>query len=190
MTFGNSKRMALVKDFLKEDKKKSKSKRSVRSVTSKEFTVETLSLSASSSHSNKSTTSHSSSSIGSGDAFHCKRILKIQKTWENIKRTMTAKEIGSVISQKCKQTDLAASQCLVLVENLDCLIYLLSPDMDDEDVQESMEALSEQNIPMVQVAVVLADAMEECLGKNLSEDERETWQDSLGQTLINMSKLA
>eukprot|EP00977_Amphora_coffeiformis_P025321 scaffold19245_cov199-Amphora_coffeaeformis.AAC.16 len=60
--------------------------------------------------------------------------------------------------------------------------------MDSDDLKEANEVMMEQKIPLVKVASILADAMQECLGKELSAHERELWHDSLGQALVNMTK--
>lgn len=194
MKFDNSKRMAMVKDLIKDDqKKKSKSKQSGERRGS--LGGSNRSLVSASSHSRSSVSSMRSitsqcSSIGADDPFHIKRVMKVQKMWNMLKDEQGAETLGAIFLQLCDDDTPKETSCLVLVETLDYLIHVLSPDMEEDDLLHVTVSLQNENIDVNQLANVLVQAVEAGLDEPLSKREKELWENTVGETLLQTSRLA
>lgn len=187
MGFGNSKRMDLVKDLLKDEKKKKNERRKVSRSLSAYSGMNDSCHSKQSQKSSSSRRSASSSASVSEDPFHAKRIVKIQKLWEKAKVACEndPMALGGVFLKRVLPTDDdVTNKCPQVVEGLDCLIYMLGPDMDKEDVDEL--APSFDGIPTAALGDAFAECMNTCLDKTLSDKDLQILDSAIGMVLRDM----
>lgn len=171
MGFGNAKRMDLVKKLMKEEKKKAKDRSLSR--TGSSYSVD-------------SRRSMRSSSTGgsSDDPFRCKRVIKIQKFWEMAKGSNDPAALGEAFLNHVMPESPDKTKCQTLVETLDCIIYLLGPDMDQEDLAEFSSSF--QGIPTAALADAFGDCLNACLGGTLTAKDTEVVDNAMGMVLRDM----
>jgi hypothetical protein len=207
MVFSNSKRMDLVQGILKDDKKKkkkTKDRSSGVSVTSGHSVRSGHSSSGSTvgSVANRSVSSSRSTStystFGDEDPFNYKRVVRLQKSWEFIKKNVDSGDLGEQILLFMIQADpacrdamnlpsLRSERCTklsqLLIETIDVYIFLLGPDFDEEDMAETAGNLQSEGIPLDTLAEALPEAVNECVG-GLSELDKRVWAETMGALLL------
>ena len=219
MVFDNSKRMALVQDMLKEEKKNKKvdkMKRSNRGLSSasghSKASMSSRGLRCSA-HSRTGTVTSSASSYASSgsedyniDPLHCRKIMKLQKSWESIKQKVKTDIMGEQIVMHMMSVDPRARQAMRLesirsprfdeiaiavMETIESLVFFLGPDFDQDDVMEFIERLTDQGISPDTLAKALPEALNECLQQaedgGLSDKEKNIWKETMGAVLVHDS---
>ena len=215
MVFNNTKRMDLVKDLLKEERKKKSDRdlkktpkqRSNRSMKSNEMNT--------SGHSRTSVTSNSFSSgsfseegKNSGikkDPLHCKNIMKLQKSWEATKQKVDPSTLAEAIvthmvhiepqqaRQAMKLESLQSERCQeigdTVIEVLDSMIFLLGPDFDQDDVLDEVDTLNNYGVDIGLLAQALPTAVMECVA-DMPDKEKALWQKTMPAALqqVNMGQ--
>ena len=173
--------MDMVKDLMKDDKKKKE--RKGRSAMQRTASASTL-ASRQSTRSTRSTAT-TGSSMGADDPFHIKRVMKIQRVWEKVKASADPLTVGKGFLEKILP-DNTEEQCKSVVEQLDCIVYLLGPDMDDDDIEDCADSLDHVGIPAAALGETFTDSVNTLLGGSLSEKEMEVMNNSMGMVLRDM----
>ena len=191
MVFNNSKRMDLVQDMLKEEKKK-------KGELKKKKSSKNLSLSLSGHSKGSVTTSSYSYSSTSSDEMrknplHCKNIMKLNKSWEVVKKKVDPQVLGNTIVTRLVQADPSSSMKVercheigaTIVEALDCMIFLLGPDFDEDDAADSIERLHEKGVALEGLAKSLPQAIIECM-PDMAEKEKLLWTETMKAALMQI----
>lgn len=179
MGFGNAKRMDLVKDLMKGEGKKKK----LATRKKQKMDRSSSSRSVNSRQSALSYSTNGSSTFGARDPFHAKRVLKVQRFWEEVKQSNDPVAIGEAFLQKVLPGTYTEKQCTVLAETLDSIIYLMSPDMDDDELEESSDVLEHEGIPSIALGDVFADCIDALLDGDLTQKDQDAVNDSVGMLL-------
>ena len=170
--------MDLAKGLMKDDKKNKKEKKE----RSFKRTASTNTLGSRQSVRSTGTTG---SSMGADDPFHIKRVMKIQKIWEQVKVSADAVAVGKGFLEKVLP-DHTEEQCKAVVEQLDCIIYLLGPDMDDDDMEDCADNLEHNGIPAAALGETFSESVNALLDGKLTEKELEVLNNSMGAVLRDM----
>ena len=182
MGFGNSKRMDLVKDLLKEEKKK-KAALKKKKAMGRSSSASSMS---SSRNSALSLSTSNSSTAGSDDPFHAKRVMKVGKMWDKAKQGSDPVALGQGFLEQILPMSHSEEQCKVLVETIDWLINVMGPDLDDEELEEASTKLAEGGIPAAALGKAFATCMNTLLGGDLSQKDIDTMDNSIGMLLRTM----
>lgn len=200
--------MDLVQGLLKEEKQKKrelKKKKSSKSMgsSSSHGTRSELGMSG---HSRGSVTVGSASS-GSydelhKDPLHCKNIMKLQKSWESLKKKMNASDIGETIVTSMVEVDPSSRQAMkieslpsekgqevgaTIVESIDCIIFVLGPDFDQDDVADSVKQLTQAGVSIDVLTKALPRAVMECVG-NISDKEKSLWNNTMTAAMAQVGQ--
>ena len=148
------------------------------------------------------TSSYSQSSACSADfqkdPLDFKNIMKLQKSWETIKDAVDSATLGEHIVLNMMQLDPKTREKLnidsprsekcqgiatAIIETIDCLIFLLGPDFDHEDVADSVENLTREGVAVDVLAKALPQAVLEC-ADSLSTTEQKVWRETMEAALM------
>lgn len=174
--------MDLVKDLMKDEKKRKAGLRKKKAAM--DGSCSSLSYSK---HSLRSINTSDSSTIGANDPFHAKRVMKVVNLWEKVKRASNPISLGEAFMKQVSPKSWNEEQCLVVVETIDCLIHLMGPDMDEDELEEASTKLEQGGVPLETLGEVFATCMNSLLGGELSQKEIDIMDASIGMILRNMA---
>lgn len=174
--------MDLVKDLLKEEKKKKAASKKKKAV-GRSSSASTMS---SSRHSARSLPTSNSSTVGSDDPFHAKRVMKVGKMWDKAKQGSNPVALGQAFLEQVLPKSHSEEQCKVLVETIDWLINMMGPHLDDEELEEASTKFTEEGIPAAALGEAFATCMNRLLGGDLSQKDIDTMDNSIGVLLRTM----
>ena len=113
----------------------------------------------------------------------------LQDTWDRVKEEVGNKSLGDCLVQQMMEMEPRAlneipsttSLGTELVERLDCVLFLLTPDAQVEDLFEFAQCLREQGIS----PDLLADALPLCIQSllDLTEKEQQAWNQVMAPAL-------
>ena len=177
--------MDLVKDLLQEEKKKKAALKKKKAMSTRSSSA--TSMSSSSRHSVRSSSTSNSSTIGSDDPFHAKRVMKVGKLWDKAKRGSDPVALGQAFLEQVLPKSHNEEQCKVLVETIDWLINMMGPDLDEDELEEASTKFADEGIPAAALGDAFAPCMNTLLGGDLSQKDIDTVDNSIGMLLRAMA---
>eukprot|EP00977_Amphora_coffeiformis_P025320 scaffold19245_cov199-Amphora_coffeaeformis.AAC.15 len=200
----NAKRMELVQNLLKDEKKKKsvlKKKKSAREMSSRSNSSVSL---GGSSHSigisdhSRGTVSSRSFNVSTKGPLSLNYIITLQQSWDTIKRKIDSVEVGERIVMSMIQADPKTRQALeieslrsercqeiasTIMETLDCFIYMLGPDFDEEDVSENLDRLTNHGINLKVLADAVPTAMIDAV-QDMADKDKNVWEQTMPAALL------